>query len=54
MSYEMIETIDLCDFADELIEDDIFLYEGEIKGMRPLDYAPDMDDYEYMQSILYR
>ena len=32
------------------LEDASFMYEADTKGMRALDYMPDMDDYEYQQS----
>lgn len=56
MSYEQRFELDIMDFANRLdaIEaEDEFLYGPMIAGMRPLDYEPDMDDYEYQQSILY-
>ena len=53
MTYEQRFDLDICDFAGPLEAEETFMYEAGIPGMRPLDYEPDMDDYEYMQSILY-
>ncbi|QNJ31524.1 hypothetical protein SynPROS91_01146 [Synechococcus sp. PROS-9-1] len=57
MSYEQESSlyidIDACDLAEELQPEGIFLYGPMASGMRPLDYEPNTDDYEYMQSILY-
>ena len=56
MTYEFDHTGDiwlLSDFADELELEPTFDYPAAVCGMRPLDYEPDVDDYEYQQSIVY-
>ena len=55
MSYEfnfqkMDALTDYVGLLDDLFDEEEFDYPAEIKGMRKLDYMPDMDDYEYQQS----
>ena len=56
MTYEFDHTGDLwllSDFADPLEAAPCFEYGAHVAGMRTLDYEPDVDDYEYQQSIVY-
>lgn len=40
----------LTDLMDELIIEDTFIIPPAVAGMRPLDYEPDVQDLEYLQS----
>ena len=58
MSYENFDAyafdmdlLDLC--TSEFSGEETFNIPPMAKGMRVLDYEPDTDDFEYMQSIVY-
>lgn len=56
MTYDCLDQGDtflLSDFCDQLELEPTFDYPAAVYGMRPLDYEPDTDDYEYQQSLLY-
>ena len=42
----------LSDFMDELAVEETFLIPAAVQGMRPFDYEPDVDDFEYLQSVI--
>ena len=42
----------LTDFLDELAIEETFMIPPAVDGMRPLDYEPDVDDFEYLQSLV--
>ena len=50
-SYQVIEDLsDSYGLLTDLAEQDELGYPAEVQGMRTLDYMPDMDDFEYLQS----
>ena len=50
-SYQVIEDLtDNYGLLTDLAQQDELGYLPEVKGMRSLDYMPDMDDFEYQQS----
>ena len=57
MAYDQFDYADdlalLSEFTEELLEGETFDIPPAVPGMRALDYEPDTDDYEYLQSTLY-
>ena len=51
MTYERFPSVSFISLEEADLLDAQFEFPSSVKGMNALDYEPDLDDYEYIQSL---